>query len=324
MIQRPRRLRRSPGIRKLVRETTITVNDLIYPLFIIPGKKKKEAISSMPGQFRYTIDMLKEEMKELISLGIKAVIIFGLTNDKDEEASEALNPDGTAQQAIQYIKKHFPDVVVITDVCVCSYTTHGHCGIIHNGYVDNDSSIELLASVALSHARAGADIVAPSAMLDGQIKAIRTALDANGFKDIAIMSYAAKYQSAFYGPFREAADSSPQFGDRASYQMDYGNSHEAMREMEIDVHEGADFLMVKPALAFLDIIRMGKDRFNLPMVAYNVSGEYAMIKAASKLGWLDETKTMMESVTAIKRAGADIIITYFAKDIARFIQANPY
>jgi len=322
MINRPRRLRKSANIRKLVRETTITVNDLIYPLFIIPGEKKKEAISSMPGQFRYTVDMLEDEMKEIVSLGIKAVIIFGLTHHKDENASDAFNPNGTAQEAIKYIKKNFLDIVVITDVCVCSHTSHGHCGIIKNNYVDNDSSIELLGKVALSHAQAGADIVAPSAMLDGQIKAIRTTLDANGFSDIAIMSYAAKYQSAFYGPFREAADSAPQFGDRASYQMDYGNSNEAMREMEIDVNEGADFLMVKPALPFLDIIRMGKDRFNLPMVAYNVSGEYAMIKAAAQMGWLDETKTMMESITAIKRAGADIIITYFAKDIARYIRAN--
>ena len=322
MINRPRRLRKTANIRKLVRETTITVNDLIYPLFIIPGETKKEAISSMPGQFRYTVDMLEEEMKELVSLGIKAVIIFGLTHHKDENASDAFNSNGTAQEAIKYIKKNFPDIVVITDVCVCSYTSHGHCGIIKNNYVDNDSSIELLGKVALSHAQAGADIVAPSAMLDGQIKAIRTTLDANDFSDIAIMSYAAKYQSAFYGPFREAADSAPQFGDRASYQMDYGNSNEAMREMEIDINEGADFLMVKPALPFLDIIRMGKDRFNLPMVAYNVSGEYAMIKAAAQMGWLDETKTMMESITAIKRAGADIIITYFAKDIARYIRAN--
>lgn len=322
MINRPRRLRKTANIRKLVRETTITVNDLIYPLFIIPGEKKKEAISSMPGQFRFTVDMLEDEMKELVSLGIKAVIIFGLTHHKDENASDAFNPNGTAQEAIKYIKKNFPDIVVITDVCVCSYISHGHCGIIKDNYVDNDSSIELLGKVALSHAQAGADIVAPSAMLDGQIKAIRTTLDANGFSDIAIMSYAAKYQSAFYGPFREAADSAPQFGDRASYQMDYGNSNEAMREMEIDINEGADFLMVKPALPFLDIIRMGKDRFNLPMVAYNVSGEYAMIKAAAQMGWLDETKTMMESITAIKRAGADIIITYFAKDIARYIRAN--
>ena len=322
MINRPRRLRKTANIRKLVRETTITVNDLIYPLFIIPGEKKKEAISSMPGQFRFTVDMLEDEMKELVSLGIKAVIIFGLTHHKDENASDAFNPNGTAQEAIKYIKKNFPDIVVITDVCVCSYISHGHCGIIKDNYVDNDSSIELLGKVALSHAQAGADIVAPSAMLDGQIKAIRTTLDANGFSDIAIMSYAAKYQSAFYGPFHEAADSAPQFGDRASYQMDYGNSNEAMREMEIDINEGADFLMVKPALPFLDIIRMGKDRFNLPMVAYNVSGEYAMIKAAAQMGWLDETKTMMESITAIKRAGADIIITYFAKDIARYIRAN--
>ena len=276
----------------------------------------------MPGQFRYTVDMLEDEMKELVSLGIKAVIIFGLTHHKDENASDAFNPNGRAQEAIKYIKKNFPDIVVITDVCVCSYTSHGHCGIIKDNYVDNDSSIELFGKVALSHAQAGADIVAPSAMLDGQIKAIRTTLDANGFPDIAIMSYAAKYQSAFYGPFREAADSAPQFGNRASYQMDYGNSNEAMREMEIDINEGADFLMVKPALPFLDIIRMGKDRFNLPMVAYNVSGEYAMIKAAAQMGWLDETKTMMESITAIKRAGADIIITYFAKDIARYIRAN--
>jgi len=323
MINRPRRLRKTANIRKLVRETTVTVNDLIYPLFIIPGENKKEAISSMPGQFRYTVDMLEDEMKELVSLGIKAVIIFGLTHHKDESASDAFNPNGTAQEAIKYIKKNFPDIVVITDVCVCSYTSHGHCGIIKDNYVDNDSSIELLGKVALSHAQAGADIVAPSAMLDGQIKAIRTTFDANGFSDLAIMSYAAKYQSAFYGPFREAADSAPQFGDRASYQMDYGNSNEAMREMEIDINEGADFLMVKPALPFLDIIRMGKDRFNLPMVAYNVSGEYAMIKAAAQMGWLDETKTMMESITAIKRAGADIIITYFAKDIARYIRSNP-
>ena len=322
MILRPRRLRKTANLRKMVRETTVTVNDLICPLFIIPGENKIEPISSMPGQSRFTVDMLENELKEITSLGIKSVLIFGLTNHKDELASDASNPHGTAQEAVSYIKKHYPDMVVITDVCVCSYTSHGHCGIIKNDYLDNDSSIDILGKVAVSHAQAGADIVAPSAMLDGQIKAIRTALDNAGFPEVAIMSYAAKYQSAFYGPFREAADSAPQFGDRASYQMDIGNSQEAMREMEIDIDEGCDFLMVKPALPFLDIIRMGKDRYNLPMVAYNVSGEYAMIKAAAQLGWLDETKSMMESITAIKRAGADLIITYFAKDIAKYLHSN--
>ncbi len=322
MILRPRRLRKTVNLRKMVRETTVTVNDLIYPLFIIPGENKIEPISSMPGQSRFTVDMLENELKELSALGIKSVLIFGLTNHKDELAGDASNPHGTAQEAVSYIKKNYPDMVVITDVCICSYTSHGHCGIIKNDYLDNDSSIDILGKVAVSHAQAGADIVAPSAMLDGQINAIRTALDHAGFPEVSIMSYAAKYQSAFYGPFREAADSAPQFGDRASYQMDIGNSQEAMREMEIDIDEGCDFLMVKPALPFLDIIRMGKDRYNLPMVAYNVSGEYAMIKAAAQLGWLDETKSMMESITAIKRAGADLIITYFARDIAKYLRSN--
>jgi len=318
-VHRPRRLRRSEVLRSLVRETEISINDFIYPLFVVEGQGIKEEISSMPGNFHFSVDRLKEEVKEIVSLGIPAVLLFGLPAKKDRVGSEAYNPEGIAQKAVQAIKAAAPELVVVTDVCLCEYTSHGHCGIIKDGEVDNDSTLGLLAKTALSHAQAGADIVAPSDMMDGRVGTIRQILDEEGFEKVAIMSYAAKYASAFYGPFREAAESTPQFGNRRGYQMDPPNINEALREIEQDIIEGADIVMVKPALAYLDVIKAAKDTFEYPLAAYNVSGEFAMVKAAGLQGWLDEKLVALEVLTSIKRAGADIIISYFAKDVARWL-----
>ena len=317
---RPRRLRRTEEIRALVRETHLTVDDLIYPLFICEGKGIKQEIRSMPGIYRFSIDEVLKEIEEIMNLGIKAVILFGIPDKKDEVGTSAYIKDGIIQRAIRKIKKEFPRLVVITDVCMCEYTSHGHCGIIRNGEVDNDLTLEQLAKIAVSHAKAGADIVAPSDMMDGRVARIREALDEAGFTNVAIMSYSVKYCSSFYGPFREAAESAPKFGDRRSYQMDPANSREALREAYLDIEEGADIIMVKPAMPYLDIIKMLRNEFNHPVAAYQVSGEYAMIKAAGKLGFLDEERVMWESLISIKRAGADLIITYFAKEVAKLLQ----
>ncbi|WP_022855072.1 porphobilinogen synthase [Thermodesulfobacterium thermophilum] len=314
---RPRRLRKNESIRSLVRETILTVDDLIYPLFVCEGKGVKQEIKSMPEVYRFSLDQLIDEVKQVVELGIKAVLLFGIPDRKDEVGSSAYAKEGIVQKAVRTLKEKFPDLVVITDVCLCEYTSHGHCGIIKNHTVDNDATLEQLAKIAVSHAKAGADIVAPSDMMDGRVGRIREALDEAGFTDVAIMSYAVKYCSAFYGPFREAAESAPKFGDRRSYQMDPANIREALREAYLDVQEGADILMVKPAMPYLDVIKTIRQEFNHPLAAYQVSGEYAMIKAASKLGWLDEEKIMFESLIAIKRAGADLIITYFAKKFAQ-------
>jgi porphobilinogen synthase len=314
---RPRRLRRTENIRALVRETHLRVDDLIYPLFICEGKNIKQEIKSMPEVYRFSIDKALEDIKEAVELGIKAVLLFGIPDKKDEIGSSAYAKDGIIQKAVKCIKDKFPELVVITDVCLCEYTSHGHCGIIKKGEVDNDLTLEQLARIAVSHAKAGADIVAPSDMMDGRVARIREALDEAGFSQVAIMSYSVKYCSAFYGPFREAADSAPKFGDRRSYQMDPANSREALREAYLDIEEGADIIMVKPAMPYLDIIKMLRTEFNHPVAAYQVSGEYAMIKAAAKLGWLDEERILWESLISIKRAGADLIITYFAKKVAK-------
>ena len=316
---RMRRLRKNPAIRDMVRETTLTAKDLILPLFVIYGKGVKKPISSMPGHFQMSVDSIVKEAKEAHDLGIPAVILFGIPEKKDETGSTAFDPKGPVQEAIRAIKKKVPGLLVITDVCMCEYTSHGHCGIIKNGDVDNDATLELLAEESLSHAEAGADIVAPSDMMDGRVKAIRRALDAGNFGDVPIMSYAAKYASAYYGPFREAAESTPQFGDRRSYQMDPANSNEAVREVIIDIDEGADILMVKPALPYLDIIRRVKEETGYPVAAYSVSGEFSLIKAAAEKGWVDEERIMMETLLSIKRAGADMILTYFAKDAAKVL-----
>jgi len=317
---RPRRLRRTETIRKMVRETRVFIDDLVYPLFIKEGKSIKEPIGAMPGQFRYSIDMIKEPLREVLDLGIPAVLLFGIPNKKDPLGREAYKKAGIVQKAIKTVKDVAPELAVITDVCMCEYTDHGHCGILtEKGEVSNDDTLEVIARIALSHADAGADIVAPSGMMDGGVGAIRDALDESGFEHIPIMSYAIKYASAFYGPFREAADSSPAFGDRKGYQMDPANVREALREAMLDIEEGTDFLMVKPAMPYLDVLRVISDEFDTPIAAYQVSGEYAMIKAAAANGWLDEDSVLMESVLSIKRAGADIIITYFAPKIARLI-----
>ena len=316
-LYRPRRLRSSATLRRLVQETVLTVNDLVYPLFVIHGHGIRREIGSMPGQYQLSVDRLAPEVEEIVSLGIPAVILFGIPEHKDERASEAFRDDGVVQQAVREIKNLAPDLLVITDVCLCEYTSHGHCGIVKDGEVVNDPTLELLAREAVSHARAGADMVAPSDMMDGRVAAIRDALDEEGFQHIPILSYAAKYASAFYGPFREAAQSTPQFGDRKSYQMDPANAREALREVGLDIDEGADMVMVKPALAYLDVIAQVRKEFDVPVAAYNVSGEYAMVKAASRMGWLDEEQVVWEMLTAIKRAGADFILTYFAKDVAR-------
>lgn len=318
-FRRHRRTRMNPIIRSMIRETELSKNDLIYPLFVAPGNKFKKEVSSMPGVYQMSIDEILKECEEVKKLGIPAVILFGIPEQKDEVGSEAYNPDGIIQRAVRAIKKEISELYVITDVCLCEYTSHGHCGIVKGDEIVNDASIELLAKEALTHAQAGADMVAPSDMFDGRVKAIREILDKNNFFNIPIMSYAAKYASGFYGPFREAAESTPQFGDRRSHQMDPANSDEALREVQTDIEEGADIVMVKPALPYLDIIRRVKDVFHMPTAAYNVSGEYSMIKAASKLGWIDEQRVMLEVLTSIKRAGADLILTYFAKDAAKLI-----
>ena len=320
---RPRRMRANAVTREFVRETTLSAKDFIYPLFVKPGTGCKDAISSMPDVFQYSIDMLEAEMEELRSLGIQAVILFGLPEHKDECGSEAYDDNGIVQQAIREIKRCCPEMYVITDVCLCEYTSHGHCGKLdENGYVLNDPTLELLAAEALSHARAGADMVAPSDMMDGRIGAIREALDDNGFTNLPIMAYSVKYASGYYGPFRDAADSAPAFGDRKAYQMDPANSNEALREVALDIEEGADMVMVKPALAYLDIMRRAADEFEFPLVAYNVSGEYAMVKAAAQNGWIDEERVVLESLLCMKRAGAKMIITYHAKDAARWLSAR--
>ena len=317
---RPRRLRKNENFRRMLRETALSVSDFVYPLFVVEGKGIKKPINSMPGNFQLSIDNLIKEVEMTKGLDIPAVLLFGIPDKKDEVASGAFARDGIVQRAVRRVKEKVPGILVITDVCLCEYTSHGHCGMIEKGDVDNDSTLEVLAETALSHAKAGADMVAPSAMMDGQIGAIRETLDEAGYDTLPVMAYAAKYASCFYGPFREAAESTPQYGDRKSYQMDPANSDEAIREMNLDVEEGADILMVKPALPYLDIIRRAKEEFDLPIAAYNVSGEFSMIKAAASLGWLDGEKAMMESLLSIKRAGADIIITYFAQEAARVLQ----
>jgi porphobilinogen synthase len=316
---RARRLRRTATLRALTRETRLDPGQLVYPLFVIEGKNSRHPVASMPGVYQLSIDTLAAEARQLVALGIRAVILFGLPATKDHSGSSAHAKNGIIQRAIKELKNTVPELVVITDVCLCEYTDHGHCGFIIDNEVDNDATLEILARVAVSHARAGADIVAPSDMMDGRVAEIRAALDEENFVNVPIMSYAVKYYSAFYGPFREAADSAPRFGDRASYQMDPANSREAIREATLDVEEGADILMVKPALAYLDIIARLRDEFDLPLAAYQVSGEYAMIKAAAANGWLDEERVMAETLIGIKRAGADIIITYFAKEMAQLL-----
>jgi porphobilinogen synthase len=316
---RPRRLRRNENIRRMVRETQLSVNDFIYPLFVVEGKQVKNPIPSMPGNFQLSIDLLVDEVKEVHRLGIPAIILFGIPAHKDQIGSETWNDTGIIQKAVRAIKDAVPEMYVITDVCFCEYTSHGHCGVVVDGDVDNDSTLENLGKQVVSHAKAGADMVAPSGMMDGMVGAIREALDDNGFEKIPIMSYAAKYASAFYGPFRDAAESAPQFGDRRTYQMDPANAREALYEVDLDVEEGADIIMVKPAMPYLDIIRRVRERVDLPVAAYNVSGEFSMVKAAAQLGWIDEKRVALEMLTSIKRAGADIILTYFAKDAARWL-----
>ncbi len=319
--ERPRRLRRSEALRNLVRETLLTTQGLVYPMFVCPGSKVRTEVSSMPGVYQQSVDQLVEECREVESLGVPAVILFGLPKQKDARGSEAVSASGVVQRAIEGIRKAKLKLLVITDVCLCEYTDHGHCGVLQDGVVLNDPTLEILAEEALSHARAGADIVAPSDMMDGRVGAIRSKLDAHDFADVAILSYAAKYCSGFYGPFREAAQSAPQVGDRRSYQMDPANAREALREVALDIEEGADMVMVKPALPYLDIVRLVRDDVQIPVAAYNVSGEYAMVKAAARNGWLDEQRVVLEILTAIRRAGADIVLTYHAKDAARWLKA---
>jgi len=318
--QRLRRLRLREPFRKMVRETRVSVDDLIYPLFVRSGENKKIEIASMPGVYQYSLDTMVLELEEVHSLNIPAILLFGLPERKDELGSEAYSPRGIIQRAIKTIKESYSELIVITDICLCAYTTHGHCGIIENGMVDNDHTLEILCKIALTQVKAGADMVAPSDMMDGRVGAIRTALDGAGFSHIPIMSYAAKYASHFYGPFREAADSKPQFGDRRGYQMDPANVEEALREIALDIEEGADIVMVKPALAYLDVISRVKEKFGYPLAAYNVSGEYSMVKAAGMKGMIDEESVMMEILQSIKRAGANLIITYFAKEAAKMLQ----
>ncbi|MFH1651327.1 MAG: porphobilinogen synthase [Chloroflexota bacterium] len=317
---RPRRLRRTEALRALVRETTLDAGDLVYPLFVVEGKNYREEIASLPGVFRYSPDRLAPEIKEIARLKIPAVILFGIPKEKDETGSSACRAEGVVPAAIRTIKDTAPELIVMTDVCLCEYTSHGHCGVIADGAVDNDRTLPLLAEMAAVHAAAGADIVAPSDMMDGRVKAIRETLDARGFTDTVILSYAAKYASAFYGPFREAAESAPQFGDRRGYQMDPPNAREALREVAQDIAEGADMVMVKPALPYLDVIRQVRDATGYPLAAYNVSGEYAMLKAAAQRGWLEEKRAVLEALTSIKRAGADIILTYHAKEAAAWLE----
>lgn len=318
-FHRPRRIRKNEVIRRMVRETSLSPDDFIYPLFVTYGKNTRKEIKSMPGCFQESVDKIAKHAKEVHSLGIPSVLLFGIPEHKDEIGSSAYDPHGVVQKAIREIKNKVPGLYVITDVCMCEYTSHGHCGIIEKGDVKNDPTLELLARDAVSHAKAGADMVAPSDMMDGRVEAIRVALDEEGFSETPIMSYAAKYASAFYGPFREAAESTPRFGDRRSYQMDPANRREALKEVSLDIEEGADIVMVKPAMTYLDIISDVKDAFDIPVAAYNVSGEYSLIKAGAKLGWIDEKRAMMEVLTCIKRAGADLILTYFAKDAAKVL-----
>jgi porphobilinogen synthase len=318
---RLRRLRRNETLRRLVRETRLSVDDLIYPLFAVPGFSVRNPVPSMAGVFQLSVDELVQEALEAKALGIPGILLFGIPEAKDEVGSGAYAPDGIVQRAVREVKKRVSDLLVITDVCLCEYTSHGHCGVLREGEVENDATLELLSRTALSHAEAGADMVAPSDMMDGRVAAIRDTLDENGFSHLPIMAYAAKYASGFYGPFRDAAQSTPQFGDRRSHQMDPANSDEALREIRLDIEEGADIVMVKPALAYLDVITRARLEFDLPLAAYSVSGEYAMIKATAERGWLDERRIMMEVLTAIKRAGADMIITYYAKDAARALNS---
>lgn len=317
---RPRRLRQNEAFRKMIRETLLSINNLIYPMFVVSGKGVRRPISSMPGIFQLSIDQLIKEAQEVRALRIPAVILFGIPDKKDTKASGAYDPQGIIQRAMKALKEKVPDLIVIGDVCLCEYMSHGHCGLIQGQDVDNDATLELLARTALAQAKAGADMVAPSDMMDGRVAEIRQALDENGFDQIPIMAYSAKYASAYYGPFREAAESAPQFGDRKTYQMDPANAREALREVTLDVEEGADIIMVKPALPYLDVICRVREEFDLPVAAYNVSGEYAMIKAAAQLGWIDEDKVIMETLISIRRAGADLILTYFAKQAAGLLQ----
>ncbi|WPC43054.1 porphobilinogen synthase [Clostridium sp. JS66] len=320
MFRRHRRLRENEVIRGMVRETYLHTSDFIYPLFVVEGTNKKEEISSLPGNYHFSIDRLHEIVDEMKEVGVKSVLLFGIPDHKDECGSGAYDEDGIIQKAIRKIKELDPEMFVITDVCMCEYTSHGHCGIIHDHQVDNDETLNYIAKIAVSHAKAGADMIAPSDMMDGRVLAIREALDENGFKNISIMAYSAKYCSAFYGPFREAADSAPQFGNRKGYQMDPANVREAMLEIEDDIDEGADIIMVKPAMPYLDVIRLARDRYDFPIAAYNVSGEFAMVKAAAKAGLIDEKAVALEMLTSIKRAGAKMIITYYALEAAKWIR----
>ncbi len=318
---RLRRLRQNDKLRALVRETRLSIDQLVYPMFVAEGITEPREISAMPGIMQWPLEHLGREVERIANLGIPSVLLFGIPNEKDEVGSQAYADEGIIQQAIRHVKAQAPETLVITDVCLCEYTSHGHCGVIHNGNVQNDESLELLARMALSHTEAGADIVAPSDMMDGRVGAIRSTLDEHGFNQTPIMAYSAKFASGFYGPFREAAGSTPQFGDRRSYQMDHANVREALREVDLDIEEGADVIMVKPALAYMDVIRQVRDHCNLPIAAYNVSGEYSMVKAAAQHGWIDEQRIVMEMLTGIKRAGADIIITYFAPQVAEWLRA---
>ncbi|MGB2958162.1 MAG: porphobilinogen synthase [Bacteroidota bacterium] len=318
-VSRLRRLRMTAGLRAMVRETRLSKDDFIYPLFVVPGHNVKNEVSSMPGVFQMSVDHIVRECAEVHSLGIPAVIFFGIPERKDDVGSGAYDENGVVQQALRAVKKEVPDLVLITDVCLCEYTSHGHCGVVRGDEILNDESLELLAREALTHAGAGADMVAPSDMFDGRVRAIRSILDENGFQNVPVMSYAAKYASGFYGPFREAAESTPQFGDRRSHQMDPANTDEALREVALDIAEGADIVMVKPALPYLDVIQRVKERFEMPTAAYNVSGEYSLVRAASEMGWVDGERVMMEMLTSIRRAGADLILTYFAKEASRYL-----
>lgn len=319
---RHRRLRNSDSMRSILRETHLRTEDFIYPIFAVEGENKKNEVPSMPGVFHLSLDLLNAEIEEIVSLGIKSIILFGVPEEKDDVGTQAYHDNGIVQRATRQVKEAFPDLVVVADTCLCQYTDHGHCGIVENGKILNDPTLDLLARTAVSQAKAGADIIAPSNMMDGFVAAIRYGLDEAGFEHIPIMSYAVKYASAFYGPFRDAAHSTPQFGDRKTYQMDPANRDEALREAQSDIEEGADFLIVKPALAYLDIIRDVKNNFNAPVVAYNVSGEYSMIKAAAQNGWVDEKAMVMEMLIGMKRAGVDLVITYFAKDVARWLKED--
>lgn len=320
LIKRPRRLRNSQSLRELVRETKLSASDFVKPLFVVNGENIREEIPSMPGNYHLSLDELEKEVKSLMAVGIKAIMLFGLPKTKDAEGSSAWQEDGIVQQALRQLKEKFPNLLLITDLCLCQYTDHGHCGVLKEGKIKNDQTLINLAKIALSHAEAGADMIAPSDMMDGRIAKIRTVLDQNDFKEISIMAYSAKYQSAFYGPFRDAAHSAPGQGDRSTYQMDPANSDEALREIDLDIEEGADIIMVKPALSYLDIIQRAADNYELPLAAYNVSGEYAVVKAAAEKGWIDEKQVALEILTSIKRAGANIIITYWADQAAEWLK----